>query len=156
MTRPPLARFLDDSIAGSGTERDGSGAVRATYDGLLDVLAGIVDSQGVDSVAEHTDLDRVVLESLADDGGETSPVGDPLSLETAAAILATASTFSATEVRARIRDHLILQMSRDPVDAESLAAEYGFGDATELRAKIEGDRPLTLREYARLRVAVDR
>ncbi|MFP4530735.1 MAG: DUF5791 family protein [Halodesulfurarchaeum sp.] len=156
MNRPPLARFLDDSVSRAADGRDGTGAVTATYEELLSVLAAVVTTRGVESVATETGLDRELLAFVVGESGVGTGKSERMrTLETVAAILATESRFSASEVRARLGDHLIVQMSRDPIDAESLAVTYGFGDATELRAKIEGDRPLTLREYARLRVALD-
>lgn len=154
MTRPPLARFLDDPLQGSGIEAR-SDEVGATYEELLDVVATIVTRRGVPAIAETTGLDRALLEFLeTKPGPDLSDPPDGLTVAAAAEILAVDSTFSATEIRARIRDHLVVRMSRHPIDVETLAGAYGFGDATQLRERIEGVRPLSLREYARIRVAL--
>lgn len=156
MTRPALAAFLEAPISDSGGSGDGSDAVKATQEGLLAVLAEVVAMQGTGTVAEQTGLDRKLLDSVEEGTPpERLDAVAGLTLETAAEILAVDSAFSPTEIRHRIRDHLLVQMSRGPVDAESVASAYGFGDGVALQEMIEGTRPFSLREYARLRVALD-
>jgi hypothetical protein len=69
-------------------------------------------------------------------------------------MLAVESGYSAAEIRGRLRDHLVVRMSRRSIDVETLATDYGFGDPAGLRERIEGERPFPLREYARVRVAL--
>ncbi|MDZ7849304.1 MAG: DUF5791 family protein [Halodesulfurarchaeum sp.] len=147
---------MDEAVLPSADVTEG-GTVGRTYANLLGVLGTVLTSQDLAIVAGRTGINRQRLEAIVSGATAGTPGRDDgLTLGMAATILATESTFSPSEVRARCRDHLLVQMSRGPIDAESLAAAYGFGDAGELRAKIDGDRPLPLREYARLRVAVDR
>lgn len=157
MNRPPLDAFLDAAISNPDAGGNLRDPVGHKAEALMDVLAAIVATYGVTHVAEQTGLDRDLLRATRDGSvmDEHKP-GERITLGTAAELLAVASTFSPTEVRARIRDHLILSMSRGPTDAESLASRYGFDDVHTVRDKIEGDRSLTLREYARLGVALDR
>ena len=155
MNRPPLATFLDESGPDSG-QRDDGGAVNEMVTRLLGVLSEIVERRGVDDVAAATDVDRALLESLRDDPtGETVGIARSVTLENAAEILAVESGFHPTAIRGRIRDHLVVHMGRRSIDAATLSARYGFGDPTTLRERIEGERPLALREYARMRVALE-
>lgn len=158
MNPPPLAAFLDDSASGSlsnGQLDAKQDSVEAMWHRLRAVLAAIVERQGVKAVSVETDVDRGRIRSIVDRAGsETAGRGETITLEIAAEILASLSSFPPTEIRARIRDHLLIQMSRRPIDIETLAAQYGFDDADRLRARIEGERELSLREYARLRVAL--
>lgn len=158
MSRPPLAAFLDDPAeepASGTTPNADQDSVEATYHRLVGIVEAVIEARGVDTVAATTDLDRGRIAAIvAREGSKTAAEDGSITLETVATILATESSFSATEVRARIRDQLVLQMSRRPIDVASLSAQYGFDDAATLRAKIEGERHLSLREYARLRVAL--
>ena len=157
MTRPVLARFLDGpNVQETGdSHSDRAGAEVAELKSHLGgVLAAAINEAGPEAVTRATGLDRDVVAEIGavPDGG--SEVLDGLSLRTAAAILATASSFHPDAVRGRIRDHLLVQMSRGPIDVETVADRYGFGDPEVLRAKIEGEEPVSVREYARLRVAL--
>jgi hypothetical protein len=157
MTGPPLARFLagpeSQESRGSRTATD-QDEVAMLKRRLGDVLGSIVQSAGPAQVVAATGLDLKQAEVIgALPAGETA-VLDELSLREAAEIIAVTSSFSAAAVRGRIRDHLLVQMSRGPVDVETVAEQYGFADSTSLRAKIEGEKPFSVREYVRLRVAL--
>lgn len=157
MTRPALARFLDGPTAqgAEDSHSDRTGAEVAELKRRLGgVLAAAVTEAGPEAVTRATGLEGGVVEEIGalPDGGTEAL--DGLSLRTVAAILATASSFQPDAVRGRIRDHLLVQMSRGPVDVETVADRYGFGDPETLRAKIEGEEPISVREYARLRVAL--
>lgn len=157
MTRSPLARFVvaPESQVGTGNRTDaGRDEVTRLKRRLGAVLASIVGSKGVEQVASATGLERQQIDAIAGVPERGTDTLEELSLRTVAAILATESSFSSGAVRGRIRDHLIIQMSRGPIDVDTVATRYGFGDPKSLRAKIEGDVPFLLREYVRLRVAL--
>ncbi len=158
MNQPPLAAFLDDSAPGSESSEDrnsNQNTVEDMWHRLLGVLAAVVKGRGVEAVAFETNMDRDQIRSMVNRAdSETAGGGEAITLEMAAEILASHSSFPPAEIRARIHDHLLVQMSRRPIDVETLAAQYGFDDAKRLRAKIEGEQELSLREYARLRVAL--
>jgi hypothetical protein len=75
------------------------------------------------------------------------------SLDRVAVLLAADSVLCPASVRARISEDLQLEMSRVPIDARALARDLATEPAV-LRAKIEGDRPLSLAEYARIRTVL--
>ena len=151
MTRPFLTAFLDapDEAAGDPPP------VSAVLGHLQSVLGSVLDDVGLDRARAETPVEPAQLNALqavapADAGGSVTG----LTLLDAASILALAAPFSPTEVRGRLRDDLLVAMSRDPVDLRTLAHRYDLGDPAVLRGKIEGEEPLSLREYARLRVVL--
>lgn len=86
------------------------------------------------------------------------PTSDPeemadWSLDRVAVLLAADSVLGPESVRARISEALRLEMSRVPIDGQTLARDLAT-DPAVLRAKIEGDRPLSLGEYARIRTVL--
>ncbi|MEF8771267.1 DUF5791 family protein [Halodesulfurarchaeum sp.] len=157
MTRPLIARFLaaPESQVSDGNRTNAEwDEVTRLKRRLGAVLAPIVRSEGVEQVATATGLEPEQVEAIGElPASGTDPI-DELSLRTVAAILAIESSYRPVSVRGRIRDHLIVQMSRGPIDVDTVASRYGFGDAETLRSKIEAEAPFPVREYVRLRVAL--
>ena len=122
------------------------------YRDYLDALADEVASMGVEPAAERTGLDRATLESLVD--------GDrpDLSLDDACAILgATEDWPDAQTVELEVRDALMLGMSSAILDVDGLERELDLDlDAKMRQQKIEGRRPMTLREYVAVALVVER
>lgn len=157
MTVPVVARFLagpESHVSdGNRTDADGDEVTRLKRR-LGAVLASVIRSQGVEQVATATGLEPEQVEAIGElPRNGTDPL-DELTLRTVAAILAIESSYRTVSVRGRIRDHLIVQMSRGPIDVDTIASRYGFGDPEALRAKIEGEAAFPVREYVRLRVAL--
>ncbi len=151
MSDPPLGTFLEARDRADSRAAIDEAAFATLEAELVEILAEIVETRGVDAIVAETSIEPGALDPLI---GETAPEGDSLTLETAAAVLSMTIGFSASEVRARLRDHLVIAMSRGPIDVTTVAERYGFGEPASLRAKIEGEEPFLLREYARLRVVL--
>ena len=111
-----------------------------------DRLAETVEKQGVETVAESTDIDVEVLSGLLD--GEQPE----LTLEEATAILATDEEYPDAEtLLLEARDILLMGMSIAVLDVEAVAS--GLNDRMEpkeIQQKMEGRYPITLEEYALL------
>jgi len=116
-------------------------ALRAAYE---QVLAETVETQGVDAVADATDVDEATLEALL--AGESPE----LTLEAAAAILATDPDRPDAEfLAADARDILMMGMSVAVLDVEAIQSGINARmDAKEIQQKVEGRYPMTLGEYA--------
>ncbi len=151
MTGSPLTAFLDAPAEDDGEPPD----VAQVTARLQELLAAVIEDVGLDRATAGTAVDPATFRALRDHGGSSraAPV-EGLTLSEAASILSLASPFSAAEVRGRLRDDLLVAMSREPVDIQTLARRYDLGEPARLRAKIEGENPLSLREYARLRVVL--
>ena len=151
MTRPPITAFLD-----APAETDGEPPnVEQVAAALATVLAAVIEDVGPDRVSAETTIEPARLRALRDHAAASrSGSVEGLTLSEAASILSLAAPFSAAEVRGRFRDDLLVAMSREPVDLRTLAQRYDLGEPATLRAKIEGEEPLPLREYARLRVVL--
>ena len=108
------------------------------------VLAATVESVGVETVVESTDLDRETVRAAVD--GEA---GD-CSLADAAAVLATdPERLDAETIQAEAQDILLMGMTTAVMDVESLASGIDSQlEPKEIQQKIEGRYPMTLREYA--------
>jgi len=119
--------------------------LRASY--VAD-LAAIVETRGVDSVAEETDVDRETISRLAD---EDAGVADELTLEEAAAVAALADDAPpADAIVAEVQDTLLIGMTTAVLDVDTLAAEIDDLDGKQVHQKVEGRAPMTLDEYATL------
>lgn len=122
--------------------------LRGAYDELL---ADAIESVGVPTAAEETDIDERTLEAVVD--GETPE----LSLSEAATILALdADQPDAETLVVEARDILLMGMSSAVLDVEALAS--GVDDALdpkEIQQKIEGRYPITLDEYALLHAYIE-
>jgi len=150
MTKPPLTAFLDAPEAAGGDPPD----VAQVTARLVAVLATVLDEVGFERASAETSVEAIRLRALHETPLDTSAQVDELTLSEAAAILSLATPFSAAEVRGRIRDDLLVAMSREPIDLRTLAQRYDLGDPAVLRGKIEGEQRLSLREYARLWVTL--
>lgn len=116
--------------------------LRAAYEREL---AAVVESEGVDAVAESTGVSRERLTALGD--GEAA---SDLTLEEAAAVLAVSEEYPDSEaVVMEVRDHLLLSMTTGVVDVDTLAANVDL-DLTgqEVQQAIEGRNPMTLAQLA--------
>ncbi|AOW80636.1 hypothetical protein HTSR_1460 [Halodesulfurarchaeum formicicum] len=149
MTEPPLTAFLRvpercaDPITVSLESFE---TLRREYRA---VLATVVRAAGVDAVAAATGLDREPVASLqASTDASSTP---SLTIDSAAAILAVESSLSEAEIGERIREDLQVEMARVPIDLTALVDAHALGDRTTLRAQLAGQRPLSLRSYARIR-----
>ena len=116
---------------------------RADY---LSTLRDVVESGGVDAVAEQSGVSTERLDALV--AGESLT----FTLEEAAGILGTSDDWPAAEdILLEVRDHVMLQMSSAVMDVDALAAGLdGDLDPKEIQQKIEGRQPMTLAEYARI------
>ncbi|MFB6110302.1 MAG: DUF5791 family protein [Halodesulfurarchaeum sp.] len=105
--------------------------------------------------ARPAHLERVLADAVeaTSEGASTRDRSIDLgawSLQRAAILLAADTSLDPGEIRARIRDDLLLEMSRVPIDVGELAGDLD-DDPGVLRDRIEGDRPLALDEYAHVR-----
>lgn len=116
--------------------------LRATYEAEL---ASVIDDEGVDRVAEVSDVDRATIEALAAD---ESP--DGLTLSEVAAILAVADgTPDADAIAAEMRDHLLMGMSTAVLDVDTVAAELdGDLSGKEVQQLLEGRSTASLADVA--------
>ena len=112
-------------------------------------LAAIVETHGVESVADETGVDRDTLESLA---AAAPGVADELTLEEAAAVSTLADEAPpADAIVAEIRDTLLMGMTTAVLDVDTIAAEIDADmDGKQVHQKVEGRSPMTLGEYATL------
>ncbi|MFB6267032.1 MAG: DUF5791 family protein [Halodesulfurarchaeum sp.] len=110
---------------------------------MANSLVRTVREVGVAEAASETGIAEARLE-------DPSGADPPLSLSEAGAILALTGDHPDGEVAAQdLRDRLLLAMSAAIVDVDALAAGLdGELDARDIQQKIEGRRPMTLREFA--------
>jgi len=117
-----------------------------------DRLAATIESVGLSTVAEQTDIDADRLRALAD--GEVAG----MTLEEATEVLATDDELPDAEtLHAEAQDILLMGMSMAVLDVEALAS--GVNDAMEpreIQQKVEGRFPMTLAEYALLHSYIER
>ena len=125
---------------------------RADPDDLLEgyraAITAAVEAVGRDRLLERSAVDDADLEAIA--AGDVGAVG----LETAAAVLGADPDRPAAEVvLSAARDHLLLSMSSAMLDVDRLAAGLGGDlDPGEVQAKLEGRLPMTLEEFARIKL----
>ena len=110
------------------------------------VLTDVIDDQGIESVADETEIDETTLSALVD--GESPD----LTLEEAAAVLATdPDRPDADFLVADARDVLLMGMSSAVLDVEAIQSGIDSKlEAKEIQQKVEGRYPMTLAEYALL------
>ncbi|MFB6184100.1 MAG: DUF5791 family protein [Haloarculaceae archaeon] len=121
-------------------------------DAYASTLREVVEAVGVETVVAESDLSRETVEALA--AGETPE----LTLSEAAAVLSLSpSRPDADTIRQDALDVLLMGMSVAVVDVDTVASRLDGGlEAKEIQAKVEGRRPVTLAEYARLHRFVER
>jgi len=122
--------------------------LRAAYD---DRLATVVDTAGLETVAERTGLDAGVLRAVV--AGEQPE----LTLSEAAAVLAADPDRPDAEViAAEARDILLMGMTTAVLDVEALASAVDDElDPKEIQQKVEGRFLVTLDEYATLHSTIE-
>ena len=110
------------------------------------VLTDVIDDQGIESIADETEVDETTLSALVD--GESPD----LTLEEAAAVLATdPDRPDADFLVADARDVLLMGMSSAVLDVEAIQSGIDSKlEAKEIQQKVEGRYPMTLAEYALL------
>lgn len=124
----------------------GERAPKELYELYQSELAAIVESRGIEAVAEASGIDEATLQEIVDQ--EASD----LTLEEAASVLAVREdTPDDGTIATTARDELLMGMTTAVLDVE--AVESGIGgelEAREIQSKIEGRFPITLREFALL------
>jgi hypothetical protein len=122
----------------------GEQSPEALLDAYESVLAETVETVGRESVIEATGLDPETVAAVAEG------TAAELSLEDAAAVLATDSSYPDAEtIQAEAQDILLLGMKTAVLDVEALASGIDSQlEPKEIQQKIEGRYPMTLREYA--------
>jgi hypothetical protein len=120
--------------------------LRAAYETRLRT---VVETHGVDAVADATGVDADRLADLVDGG---SP---ELTVEEAAAVLGVEPDVDAEVVVYELRDHLLMGMTTGVLDVDTLASEVD-ADLTgqEVQQAIEGRIPMTLAQLAELQRAI--
>lgn len=131
--------MLRDEFENPG-ERDPD-KLRAAYG---QVLADVVESQGLEEVAAQTGIDESTLEAVRE---EDTP---ELTLEEAAAIVATdPDRPDADFLVADARDILLMGMSTAVLDVDAIQSGINAQmDAKLIQQKVEGRHPITVAEYA--------
>lgn len=109
-------------------------------------LAAVVESKGVDAVADESGVDRETVAAIADGDVETITLSD------AAAVLATDPDAPDSEgILLEVRDHLLMGMTTAVLDVDTVAAEVEADlDGKQVQQKLEGRSQMTLDEYAAL------
>lgn len=109
-------------------------------------LVDVVESRGVDAVAEESGVDAETLRELLE--GEAPE----LTLEEGASILAVLEgTPDAETIATMARDVLLMGMTTAVLDVEAVESGIeGELEAREIQSKVEGRFPITLREFALL------
>lgn len=117
----------------------------------VDAVAEAADAAGADAVAEVTDLESGTVEALF--------AGEPvdLTLADAAAILALRDGSDPDRELEAVRDRLLFDMSTAILDVEALAADLALDlDPQEVQRRVEGREPMSLEEYAHIRLRIAR
>lgn len=108
-------------------------------------LREIIESVGVETVAERTGIDRERIDAIAADGNEV-----PMS-EAAAVFALRDGTPDAETIEVEARDALLMGMTTAVLDVETLESEIdGRIEARTIQQKIEGRTSMTLGEFALL------
>ena len=117
-------------------------------------VAAAVEVAGRDRVQRTADLDDEALDALRSGDGSELTVAD------AAAVLAlTDGSHDASSVIEAVRDRLLFDMSMAILDVEALAADLDGAldlDPQEIQRRVEGRTPMTLEEYAHIRLRIAR
>lgn len=115
----------------------------AVVDAVVSALQEVVVARDLPELVAITDVSGTRLETIRE--GENPG----LSMQEVATVLgAREDGPGASVIRADFRDTLVVWMSEAVVDVDRVAAALDDTDAETLRAKIEGDQPFPLVEYA--------
>ncbi|WP_049926579.1 DUF5791 family protein [Halopiger goleimassiliensis] len=124
------------------------GELRREYD---EELAAVVESHGLEAVADATDVDRERLEAL---GAGDSPA---LTLEEAAQIqsLADGAPDDPETIVTMATEHLLLGMSSAVLDVDALESDLAIEmDAKEIQQKIERRAPMSFEEFVHVQYVI--
>ena len=117
----------------------------------FDAVRAAANTAGPDRLREETDLDEATIDALLDDDI------DRLTLSDAAAILAIEDGDDPTRQLEAVRDRLLFDMSTAILDVDALAADLALDlDSQEIQRRVEGREPMTLEEYAHIRLRIAR
>lgn len=121
-------------------------------DRYLEALAGVIIDRGVEVTSERTGLDPVVLEGVLDDDP------DGVTVEDAATLLALEDPDrDVRDVLEDVSTTLMVGMTEAVLDVDTVAAELGDDlTPTEVQQKLEGRAPMSLEEYAAVRLLLAR
>ncbi|MDX1747029.1 MAG: DUF5791 family protein [Halobacteriales archaeon] len=116
-----------------------------------DAVRAAATSAGREAVLSATALDGDTVEALID-GEEVD-----LSLPDAAAILTLEDETDADQLLESVRDRLLFDMSTAILDVEALAGDLALDlNPQEIQRRVEGREPMTLEEYAHIRLRIAR
>ena len=112
------------------------------------------DGSGDGSVVEHAALTGDLTELT----GDLAESIEDLTVEEATTILSAPDDSPSAElIEAEIRDDLLLGMSSAILDVEALAARVDLElSPREIQQKVEGRSPMTLHEYAAMKLVIER
>lgn len=120
---------------------DSPAELQAAY---ADLLADTVESVGIETVTEATELDRDRVEAV-----RQGSVGELTVAETASILATDPDRPDAETLLAEARDILLMGMTTAVLDVESLSSAMdGRLEPKALQQKVEGRRSMTLAEYA--------
>lgn len=154
---PPGARTLLDGGGRTGgmlhdaVTDPGELTVAELHDRYVTKVRNVIDSHGVRTVVESTDVDPATIEALA--AGETPE----LTVEEASDILAVPEGSPDPDTVATLaREELLMGMTTAVLDVEAVESGIeGELEAREIQSKVEGRFPMTLREFALLSQFID-
>lgn len=117
-------------------------------DRYLEALADVIVDRGVEVTSERTGLDPAVLEGVLDDDPDGVTVAD------AATVLALDDPDrDVRDVLDDVSTTLMVGMTAAVLDVDTVAAELGDDlTPTEVQQKLEGRAPMSLEEYAAVRL----
>ena len=127
---------------------DSPDELRQEYD---DDLAAVLESHGIETVADETDVDRERLEALLE--GEAPD----LTLEEAAQVqsLADGAPDDPETIVTMATEHLLLGMSSAVLDVDALETELALElDAKEIQQKIERRAPMSVEEFVHVQYVI--
>lgn len=122
-------------------------ALRSAFEALI---SDAVENAGAARVVAETDLDESDIEAITD-----GDVGD-LTVEEAAAVLATSREVDADAVMFELRDHLLMGMTTAVLDVDAIAGAID-ADLTgqEIQQAVEGRAAMTLAQLAEVMAVIE-
>jgi hypothetical protein len=129
-------------------DRPGDRSAAELHEAYLAALRDVVETAGVDVVAETSGVEVDRIAALVDGGAVD------LSLEAAAGILAATEDAPADALAAEARDHLLMAMTTAVLDVDTIAANVGDMSATGIQQRIEGRSGMSLEEFAAIHAFV--